>query len=245
MAVGEEQTFSVEIANTGDVAIPELRVVLRIDEQFQLTQTRYQEERYGFQRDPVNRTFNYVFKNLQPKESLNKPLDFVLRAVRQTAPNQQARIDVTVTAGGVPLADQKLLAITPPRAASATAGSRTDLALTRDNPPQIQLGTRQKISIVLSNSGSVADKNVQLLVSLPDLVTFQETDITSKVRMSIEGNVVRFDPLPELPAGQSVLVTIGYQAAKVGTGQFTARFVSQEQPQGQTRTENLQVFDNP
>jgi len=244
MELGQDAKFVVELVNTGDAVLPEVNVAVKFDPELRLLQSTFTEPQYGFKQDVNNNVLTYTFKNIGPRQSLPQALEIVVKASKLTAPGKQACAFASATSGNVPLADQACVMITPPRAAAPTAGSKTELTITRNSPQQVRVGTEHSLAVLVVNNGSAPDRDIRLAISLPEQVSVNQNDVQTILAFKLDGKTLVFDPIPELAPRETRTVTIKFKTEQAGNGQFQARAITTEQPAGVTAQEALQIYVN-
>jgi uncharacterized repeat protein (TIGR01451 family) len=140
----------------------------------------------------------------------------------------------------VPAAGQPAPGPGAPPAAGAAARSGVVSSIT----PTINMGARSRIEVTVRNAAQQADSNVALRVYFPPNVTpdplMAEGPPTTAAPTIREGALV-FQPLPSLPAGETVRYVIPISATQPGVVDVIAQAVSKNAPQPISHTLSLEI----
>jgi hypothetical protein len=112
----------------------------------------------------------------------------------------------------------------------------------RDQRDPIAVGAQGSYNIQVTNTAGAVDQNLALIVTLPDELAAVETGTTGPTAFSIEGQQIVFDPVAEIPAGESVTFRVQVRAEVAGTVTVRADAVSAAVPQPQLAEETTTVL---
>jgi uncharacterized repeat protein (TIGR01451 family) len=107
----------------------------------------------------------------------------------------------------------------------------------------ITAGKDLTYDVQITNKGSVADRNVALTVAVPPEMAINKVGTMGPVVPSIEGQIVRFPPVPTLPAGETLKFKVRVNTLKAGQVKVEAVFKSEGQPQPRTKEQETTVLD--
>ncbi len=111
-----------------------------------------------------------------------------------------------------------------------------------DEADPIEVGAETSYRITLTNSGSSAATNVQLLVSLPPELKPLGGD--GPTRITVDGERLVVDPLARIGPGEEAVYRIKVQGAAAGHQRIQVQLATAETPVAVTREEITRVYDD-
>ncbi len=157
------------------------------------------------------------------------------RATVRDASGQQQTREVFITVSPA----QPSVPAVPPTPGTET-GQGLDVQIdTTYNP--VRQGTAFTYRVLVNNKGAVEDRDIEVAVAFPSGLTPRAWG-TMPSRFTITGNVVKFDSVPSLPAGDQLEYIIQVKAERIQQGyevQASAR--SQNAPDGVSSQDVLNV----
>lgn len=211
--VGETAEFGFEVANPGLEPLRNLKVVARLDQKLDPTQATDGSQWEG---DAMVWTVDVL--------APGKPVGYQIHA-RTVVPAEQACLQVTVRDDRGTLAqDQACVQIRPTPGTVRPSGLSLKV-LDRHDP--ITIGKELTYDIEVVNTGTRAETNIILLVDVPPEMTPVRLQTTGPATYTIEGQLVRFSPVPQLDMGRTLTYRVRVLAKKDGVAFLRAQVTSQ------------------
>jgi hypothetical protein len=110
----------------------------------------------------------------------------------------------------------------PPTGAQA---SRLQLSIADFFDP-VRVGGEARYRIFVENPGTMADQNVTLTIRFPTELRPGNIEAPSGVQSQIEGQTIRFQPVAEIRAGETITFTIPFTAQQAGRAEIVAELSS-------------------
>ena len=239
--VGETAEFTIEVTNTGNTVLNNIRLA----------------DTYGLGLSATEATEGYTTNSrgeltwtideLQPGRSIKRQVNCLCeqavakacnRATVFAEPNLtmagEACLEITGddAAGGAPAPAQL--------ADNANVPGGLTLAVADQSDP-LREGTENNYQIVLTNKSSAADKNVTLTVTIPpEMVLIMSV---GPVRGTVVNDrLVKFTPIAEMRAGESVTFDVRTTALKAGTATLSVQVTSDRQRAPITDSETTEIL---
>lgn len=211
--VGELATYEFLVTNTGGQTLTNVNVVSEPSKEFQANQATN-----GYQLRGEN-TLAWNIRSLMPGRSQTFQAEY-----RMAQAAKQACIRVRVTAEqGVQNEDKFCSEI---RGAAAAPAVGLGLKAVSLHNPTTQ-GKESTFEILVSNNGQAPESNVVLEVTVPPQMVPVRLQTSGPVGVSfMEGQIVRFSPLPLLNPGQSVSYRVRVRAKEAGEAALRATLAS-------------------
>ena len=221
--VGETVRFVIDVTNQGSQALPRLTLVDRHDAALELV-----DGSEGFRLDGTDLV--WTIADLPP--GVPKRYEVAYRCV---APAVRAcnRAMVTID-GGQPVEDEaciEIRAAAPPQLTLSVADLRDPVAL----------GGGVTYVIDVANRGTTAAHDVAVAAAVPVGMTPDRIGTSGPSNLTIEGQAVRFDPVAELPAGESLSYRVRISTRQAGEFSLRVELTSRDQPQPITDEERTEV----
>jgi uncharacterized repeat protein (TIGR01451 family) len=210
--VGETAEFAMEVTNTGSKELKDLKLVSQLDPTF----------------DPSFATAGYKFEGADmvwaiaslPAGNTNK-YQLHARCVNP-APQACHRVQVT-TAQGVAAEQRACLEI---RAVPGAAPPSLSLTI-EDRRDPITVGKELTYDIEVFNNGPQPDGNTVVLVSVPPEMVPVRLQTVGPTGYTVEGQTVRFNPVPRIEPGKSIVYRVRVLAKLPGVVFLRAQLTSQ------------------
>jgi uncharacterized repeat protein (TIGR01451 family) len=254
--LGSDTRVTVEIENSSNEAIndlqleasfgPELPPVASSPEYSMPGHPEYQQNA-----NPNTGTITWQGLKIPANGRLTPPLEIAIKPKSLTPPNKPALVRIYAQAGGQPQTQETSIEVIPPQAAAPTSGSQVQMEPSKNtNTQQLKVGTSFRYSFLINNIGSAPDRNIQLVVKLPEQLQLAPNGLNTKA--DVNGQLITFEAIPELRPTTGTtpdrprLITIEVTAAKAGSGNGTVEAVlnSQGQAKPQTYRDDLQFYNN-
>jgi uncharacterized repeat protein (TIGR01451 family) len=222
--VGEQAEFKIIVRNTGTVPLTNIEIV----------------DSYELALEPVDASEGFVIgmDELVWKVARLEPGKELQRQVHSkcVSPAERACNRVTVRSDQTtPIADEACLEIlaagAPPAAepgkppAATSQLSNLRLSITDLGDP-LRVGQSSSYRVFVTNSGQTPDSAVRLTVTLPPEMTLVQTGLRAPARYTVDGQTLRFDPVAEIRAGETLTYNIPMQANRAGNARVTAELTS-------------------
>ncbi|MGC4002057.1 MAG: hypothetical protein QM811_02460 [Pirellulales bacterium] len=180
MQMGDRVTYTFELINPTTETVRDIQVVASFDPELKPERST---PGIDTKLDPATGKLTWIIPELKPNSKQDPPLQVqTLPLDRPTQPNKPARIGAQALVNGQPIFQELNVEITTPRAATTTAGSKSQLGVTLITAgEQIRVGTVYEMALAIDNVGSAPDRNLQLTVTLPEQVSIKDSDITGAV----------------------------------------------------------------
>ncbi len=211
--VGQIYELRTRVTNSGSVAAKNLKVEVLYDGPLKPEEAEqgYQEQSNGFKWEIAeiapgeSRPFNVKFKCLRPTRAAKLTVYVNADGISEQIKNNS--VEITEASGVGPLGGTT----DPAPAASPLTGSITSNATSRVGLP----GT---FDIVLTNRSSQALQNLQFrVVDTGNRISMKLTPAQSNIPFQVNSNSLEFGPITQLPANQSVRITVPYDGVSQGT----------------------------
>jgi uncharacterized repeat protein (TIGR01451 family) len=232
VVVGQNNTFNIGVANTGNVPLTGVQVVFRYPDSLIPAGT----ERAVTAHTPGNLIWR--IERLEVGQRLSWRLECTAQRADATA---ASRLEVTSEQNASDSAGQTTN-ITPPAApedggpgpgrepdGGAVTGRLTLSVADQADP--IRVGQRETYLIVIKNDRNVSDKNVQLTVSFPEGLAFKSVRGPVRAARS-SAREMDLAPIAELRAGESVTIRVEAEAQRAGQLTVRASVKSLRSPAG-------------
>lgn len=222
--VGNMALFSIEVTNTGQVPLTNVKVVDNYD-----TSLDPQQASDGY--EIVGQDLVWTEASLAPGETARFEIN-----CRCTQAIERSCNRVTVTAdGGLRADDEFCLEIqSPPAGLTMTLSDLND---------PVEAGKQLTYEIRVQNQGQAPDGNIVVEVRLPQEFSPVAIGTSGPTQPSIEGQTIRFAPVAELGAGQTLTYRVRVQANRAGMVRMVASVTSQSLSTAVTAEESTSVFD--
>jgi len=255
--VGETAEFVVEVRNSGGAVLPTLRITDSCDPQA----LRATEADDGIDRQIAIATGQLVWtvQNLAAGQSVQRRIHCLCLAPSASACNQATATDgASLTAGDQAciaiLAAQPATpatppasappAIAPPTSAAPPAGGNLHVEIAaRTNP--IAVGSESSYQITITNDGPGSERKVALSATLPDDMQFTDNQDQSHAKATIDGQTIRFEPIAELRAKETLTFNIRVKASRSGDATVRAEVTSQGRASPLTADTATHIFSEP
>jgi uncharacterized repeat protein (TIGR01451 family) len=129
---------------------------------------------------------------------------------------------------------------TIPGTAPPPAESKLSLTV-RGLANPVRVGRQFVYLITVANNGSEDEQNVVVEAKVPDGLTVDTTGTKGPMPNRLDGQIVRFDPLPVLSPGKSEIYLISVQTKAAGKMAFKAGVSSQKLSQPIIQEEDTEV----
>jgi uncharacterized repeat protein (TIGR01451 family) len=267
--VGETAEFVIQVTNTGDVTLNNVRVT----------------DNYDPSLDPTAATGGYVISggslvwnmgNLPPGKTIRLRVNCqCLRAARTacnrvsvsadglTAVGDEACLEIADAGAAGPTTDEGRTpapispnpiepgnppanepTFAPRRGATGanvpSADGQEGLTLSvGDQPDPVRIGAETVYQVVIANRGAAGDRQVKLTVEIPAMTTF--AGVEGPVRAKLTDRKVEFEPIAEIRPGESITFQIRARGASAGSGRLIATATSENQRAGLRTEEPTEV----
>jgi uncharacterized repeat protein (TIGR01451 family) len=224
--VGEIAEFSIDIRNTGEVPLTNLRIV----------------DTYELALDPVQASGGFTrgreelvwqLDRLEPGKTYSLQVNCQCVAAVASACNR-----VTVYSDQrPPLADEACVEIFPPQESPSDItppAGRPELSMSvADLNDPARVGQEVTYRVFVTNQGPTSVRNVQLSVTLPPELTPVPAGTSGPTRAVFDGQTIRFEPVAEMRAetnlrpADAVSFTIRARAASPGAARIQAELTGE------------------
>jgi hypothetical protein len=243
--VGETAEFIIEVTNTSAVPLTNLKIADNYELSLEPT-----EATEGFVAAGSG-SINWTVDELLPGKSIRRQIN-----CRCTQAVAQACNRVTVTAEpALTMADEACLEVIAGE--GGAAADAPDRAETRPNPAApgklslsvadltdpVKVDSETTYQILLKNESSSSDRNVVLTVRVPPEMTLRVLGGPVKAKV-LSDRSVKFDPIAELRAGESINFDVTLKARTAGSAVLQAEATSQRQTEPVKDEETTQVIGN-
>jgi hypothetical protein len=252
---GKTARVTIDLENSGSEPINDLQVTVEFPPELPPAKTSYSDDKspnYRVNFNQQTRTITWTGFKIAPNSKLQPPLEIETLPLNQlTPPNRPAVVRVFAILNGQQLAQEAAIEVIPPQAASPTSGSQVQMEGSKNaTTQQIKVGTPVRYSFLINNLGSAPDRNIQLMVKLPEQLQLAPNGLNTPA--NVNGQLITFEAISELrpttgaTADRPRLFTIDVVAAKAGSGAGTVEAVlnSQGRTQPQIYSDNLQFYTN-
>lgn len=221
-AVGEKVLFTILVENRGNVPATNVKVLDNYDAQF-LNALQASD---GWQR--AGNDIFWTLPTLPPNYSYKREVEAVCIAAGQNVCN---RVTVT-TQEGTRQDAQACLEIT---------GTRAPLSVSIFEPRDpVSNGQEAAYDVRVTNNSPVSDREVLVVVTLPEQMT--PAPSTGQTQYALNGRTMRFAPVAELRAGETLTYQIrGTARQPIDAAQFRVDVTSAASPQPITATETTRI----
>ncbi len=230
---GETAEFVIEVANTGERPLTDVKVVAEFDRNFTPAAATG-----GFAERPADDLWA-PFVWTAPTLPAGRTTRFVLQCTcSSAAPSAGVRASVTSQegAGGEDQVDVEILK--SPELAPA------ELEMTiEDRHDPIDVGKEKTFVIRVVNTGRMLDRQVTLVVTLPpamEVVRFKTVGPPSTDYVA-EGQRIRFDPVDALFPGETLEYRVRVATKQPGDARLIAELTSQSLPEPKTVEEGTLI----
>jgi len=253
LRVGQEASFFVDVTNTGDVPLTNVRIDDRYDAELQPTSASP-----GFASGPGQ--LQWTLAQLAPGQTERRQVNCRALAARdnvcsrtavtsdQAAPASDEVCLATLPASTgpppqtPPIPDRGGPGATAPREPADTTQDRLVLTLVDQGDP-IRVNQRVVYLVTIKNERTVSDKQVTLTMTLPDGLRFEKLSGPVQGRTSSpDGRTVELTPIAELRAGESVSFRLEATPLTAGRMIMRAQTQSQRSPAPVTAETDTTVF---
>jgi uncharacterized repeat protein (TIGR01451 family) len=213
--VGDVASFVIDVKNTGDAKIANVRVTNKFDAS--LLQAK--DASQGYEQNGTE--LSWTIANLDPGQTAERRVNCTcLVAVARTC-------DVATVSDGrdLTLGDQACLEIVPVEPPLAAGGKLSLAVAARANP--INVGGETSFVITLSNAGPNPERKVALSVTIPELMQYIEGATQNPTRANVDGQSIRFEPIVQLEPNKPVQFEIHAKANRAGDATLHAEAISQ------------------
>ncbi|MEM8865344.1 MAG: hypothetical protein AAGF31_07315 [Planctomycetota bacterium] len=233
------------VENTGSTVAT--NVVVRMRYETTITALSIEQAREGETVSELADGYQWVIAQLQPGQSRTFRLQC---QVERPANRSCVRMFVSAD-GGVEKADEACFEILPrigdsPAEGGGSPGPGPESGLQLSiasvaNPARA--GRSSTLQLFLVNNGSTPQRQVVVELLLPDQIrpNLQATQSPTAGQI-VEGGVIRFAPIAELPGGGRESILIPYDAVSQGRFNLQARVLSNGSPQGTPAQVSLEVL---
>ncbi len=140
---------------------------------------------------------------------------------------------VVTTPDGQHFEDDVYLEIRP------TLGGLAVTAVDLRDPVAVGRGTTYEIQV--TNQADAPHQDVAVVATVPVGMMPDRLGTSGPAKPNIQGQVIRFQPVAELPTGQTLTYRVRVQTRQVGEVTFRAEVTSRDQPQPLTAEETTEV----
>jgi len=252
---GKTARIAIDLENNGTEPINDLQVSVEFPPELPPAKTSYSDDKspnYRVNFNQPTRTITWTGFKIGPNSKLQPPLEIETLPLNQlTPPNKPAVVRVFAIVNGQQLSQEAAIEVIPPQAATPTARSQVQMEASKNaNTQQIKVGTAFRYSFLINNLGSAPDRNIQLVVKLPDQLQLAPNGLNTQA--NVNGQLITFEGISELRPTTGAapdrprLITVDVIASKAGSGAGTVEAVlnSQGRAQPQIYTDNLQFYTN-
>jgi uncharacterized repeat protein (TIGR01451 family) len=247
---GETAKFAIQVRNTGTQRLTKVTVVNRWDSMLQASQATEgfsaagNELVWKFEEIPVGEVHILHVEFLCTRES-SKAFSRV-SVTTQEAATAQAEAFVAIRA-----AEPRSPSLPPPTTPGPAAppkpptppASPAELSMTvADLRDPVSTGKEVTYEIRITNRGAGPDQQVALIVTIPDGMQLAALGATGPSEAKSEGQRIRFEPVAELPAGQTLTYRVRVRTTRAGDVKLRAELTSRALLRALTVEESTQVF---
>jgi uncharacterized repeat protein (TIGR01451 family) len=219
---GDTVRFTLELANTGSRELTNLTLVDRYDPSLMPVNASD-----GYRLDGDNLV--WTIDSLPP----GRPLRLEVECRCLSAVARACNRAMLTAEEGVQAEDDACLEI---RAAPG------GLAITvHDFSDPVALGKGTTYEIRVSNQGQTAHRDLSVVVTVPVGMLPDRIGTSGPGMPTIEGQTVRFDPVAELPAGETATYRVRVRTRQAGKYSLRAEVTSRDQPQSVAAEETTEV----
>lgn len=233
--VGQLADFTIDVTNTGQNALTNVRVIDRYD-----AALLPREATEGYQLEDGNLV--WTFAQLQPGQTAR----IQIRCnCLQPAAKACNRVSVTSNEGARG-SSEACLEIRQTTDKPAPPGTRPEgtLSLTvTDLRGMVAAGKELTYVVQVVNNGITPDRQVVVTATLPEGMTPVRLGTTGPAEPSFDGQTVRFPPVPEIKPGQTLTYRVRAQTKKPGKVVFRVTATSQRQQEPLVGEETTEVFN--
>lgn len=254
--LGSDTRITVEIENASNEPITDLQLEASFGPELPpvASSPEYSMPGHPEYRQNVNQstgTITWSGLKIPANGRLTPPLEIAVKPKSLTPPNKPALVRIFAQANGQPMTQETTIEVIPPQAAAPTAGSQVQMEPSKNtNTQQVKVGTAFRYSFLINNLGSSADRNIQLVVKLPEQLQLAPNGLNTQA--NVNGQLITFEAIAELRPTTGAapdrprLFTIDVVAAKAGSGTGTVEAVlnSQGRAQPQSFRDDLQFYTN-
>jgi uncharacterized repeat protein (TIGR01451 family) len=228
--VGETALFTIEVKNTGDAKIANLRVANSFDSR--LLEAKAADP--DFQQ--TGSELSWVLATLDPGQSAQRQVKFNCLADGRVCDKATASDGMEMTLG-----DEACLEIAPAEPPPGAGGKLSITAAARANP--IKVGSDTSFVITVSNAGPNPEQKVALVVKIPEQMQYVEGAAQNPTKVGVvDGQTVRFEPIAQLAAGEKVTFEVRAHANRAGEAAFHAEATSPTTPQPAVADAKVTIF---
>ena len=253
--VGDKIVFDLTITNTGDTDLTDVKVVDKYERG--LVPIRVSEG-WAVEDEKLTWTFPIIRPGESRQLQVETRCDEALRAC--------SRASVTA-AGGLVVADEACLQIdpappgtdeSPPGGArlepapengetqpalpgAETGGPALKLQIT-DLRDEVAVGRTVTYEVTITNPRNSSDRNVELVVNVPVGMTPLTVGTVAPSNFTINGRVVRFNPVSEIRPGETLIYRIPVRADRAGRFVVEAKAISGGQKDPLLVTEETNIY---
>lgn len=222
--VGNMALFTIEVTNTGPVPLTNVKVVDNYDSSLDP-----QQASDGY--EIVGQDLVWTEASLAPGETARFEIN-----CRCTQAIGRSCNRVTVTAdGGLRADDEFCLEIqSPPAGLTMTLSDLND---------PVEAGKQLTYEIRVQNQGQAPDSDIVVEVRLPQEFSPVAIGTSGPTQQTIQGQSIRFAPVAELGAGETLTYRVRVQANRPGMVRVVASVTSQSLTTAVTAEESTSVFE--
>jgi uncharacterized repeat protein (TIGR01451 family) len=109
-----------------------------------------------------------------------------------------------------------------------------------DSPDPVEVGSQTVYTIAVTNQGSADATNVRVLGQLPRAVTL--VSATGPTDGTVDGDVIRYAPIPVLAAGEKGVFTVTVQAVSAADARFAVQMEADQLTSPVNETESTRLY---
>ncbi len=228
--IGEKAEFTIHITNTGTQTLTNVKVTDNYDKNLRPLMATD-----GHRVDGDN--LIWTIDSLAPGKSVRFEVHCRCQEAALRACN---RVSVVTDQG---LKTEKEACLSIRSAASPHLPSISNLTMSvADLRDPITVDKELTYEVRVTNNSQASDKRVTVVATVPDQMMAVPLGTSGPAKFDISGQIVRFEPVAEIRAGETLTYRIRVRARQSGDVQFRAQLTSQNAQQAMTVEEQTQIL---
>jgi uncharacterized repeat protein (TIGR01451 family) len=247
LVVGEMADFSIELANTGSIAVRNIKVLDRYDPALlpKMATDGYRVEEGGL---------GWTVDELRGGQTTELRVQCLCQSaaaktcnrVKATAPDGasvEAEACLEIGAGGSVLPGLPVTKPAPTPPPTPAAGPDLSLSVVGLRNP-VTAGKELTYEIKVTNKGSTPCQQVAVTAVVPENMSFSPLG-TAPTKFTVDGKTIRFEKTPGLPPGESLIYRVRVQTKQPGQWHFRAEVTADKLAKPVMQEANTEVINGP
>jgi uncharacterized repeat protein (TIGR01451 family) len=216
-------TYVLKVTNPGSAPASNVSIVHQLPQGF-----KFEKASHGGRNDFTARTVSWFIGDLLPGESREVTLD----TVAVSAGEHRHHAIVTASRG----------LRTEGEIITRVEGLSALLMELADTDDPIEIGAETTYEIRVTNTGSKAETNLEVVCAVPDKMEFRAAKCSAGCRYRVEGREIIFEPVARLAPRADVIYRVAVKGLAPGDMRFRARMRADGLSEPVLREESTKVY---